>query len=95
MRKKRGERLLALTADRFDIPGEAALGVPRVTLTGQRQVHIENHRGLLEYGPEEIAVNTAMLTVRIRGRGMEISAMTDMELAVPGWSCGAGIPSGR
>lgn len=84
MRKKRGEKLLIKAAEIFDLPGETAVGVPRVTLTGQRRVHIENHRGLLEYGPEEIAVNTAVMTVKIRGRGLEISAMSDLEMVVTG-----------
>lgn len=84
MRKRRGEKLLVKAAEIFDLPGEAAVGVPRVTITGQRQVHIENHRGLLEYGPGEIAVNTAAMTVKLRGRGLEISAMSDLEMVVTG-----------
>lgn len=84
MKRKRGEKLLIRAAEIFDVPGEPAVGVPRVTLTGQKRVHIENHRGLLEYGPEEIAVNTAAMTVKIHGRGLEISAMSDLELVVTG-----------
>ena len=81
--KKRGEKLLRLT-ELFDVPGEAALGVPRVTVTGGHKVHIENHRGLLEYETDRITVNAAGLLVRVRGDGLEISAMSDMELVVTG-----------
>ncbi len=84
MRKMRGAELAAKTAAIFDIPGEAASGVPRVTVTGNSRVHVENHRGLLEYSGELIAVNARGMTVKIRGAGMEIEAMSDLELVVTG-----------
>lgn len=84
MRKKRGGSALLKAVELFDLPGEAGLGVPRVTVTGARTVHVENHRGLLEYGPETIIANCAGLMVKIRGAGLEISAMSDMELVVTG-----------
>ncbi len=84
MRKKRGGEYLAKVSEMFDLPGEAGLGAPRVTLTGAHQVHIENHRGLLEYGPETIVANCAGLMVKIRGSKLEISAMSDMELVATG-----------
>lgn len=82
MKKKKSALLRA--AEMFDVPGQPALGVARVTVTGSSRAHIENHRGLIEYGPELIGVNAGNMTLRIRGRGLEISAMSDMELVVTG-----------
>lgn len=84
MRKKRGGDVLAKVSEMFDLPGEVGMGVPRVTVTGSHQVHVENHRGLLEYGPETIVANCAGLMVKIRGAKLEISAMSDLELVVTG-----------
>ena len=84
MRKRKGADILAKTARIFDLPGEPALGVPRVTVTGTARVHVENHRGLLEYGEEQITVNAAGMMIRLRGEKMEIAAMTDLELVVTG-----------
>lgn len=84
MKKKRGGGALSRMTEIFDVPGEAALGVPRVTVTGDHKVHVENHRGLLEYGAESITVNASGLLLRVRGRGLEISAMSDLELVVTG-----------
>lgn len=80
----KGSELAAKTAAIFDLPGEAAVGVPRVTVTGHSRAHIENHRGLLEYSGELIAVNVRDMTVKIRGEGLEIAAMSDMELVLTG-----------
>lgn len=83
MKKKTGRAIAKLT-EILEIPGEPALGVARVTVTGGHKVNIENHRGLLEYEADRITVNTMDVPVRIRGRGLEISAMSDLELAVTG-----------
>ncbi len=83
MKRKTGRAVARLT-EMLDIPGEPALGVARVTVTGGHKVHIENHRGLLEYEADRITVNTMDVPVRIRGRGLEIAAMSDLELAVTG-----------
>jgi len=82
--RKRGVALVEQASGVFDIPGEVVCGLPRVTVTGGRRVNVENHRGLLEYGPERISVATAAGVVRIRGDGLALDAMTDAELAATG-----------
>lgn len=81
--KKNGKAIARLT-EMLDIPGEPALGVARVTVTGGHKVNVENHKGLLEYENDRITVNTSDVPVRIRGTNLEISAMSDLELAVTG-----------
>ena len=82
---KRGKsRLLDKAAEIFDLPGEAAAGQPRVTVTGAVKAHIENHRGLLEYSREQVSVNAGRMVIRIKGQGLDIAAMSDMELVVTG-----------
>lgn len=68
----------------FDIPGEMIGGFPRVTVTGNSKVNVENHRGLLEYNNNEIMVNSAVGVVRIKGDKLELSAMSDMDLVALG-----------
>ena len=84
MKRRKGAELIARTAALFDLPGEPALGVPRVTVTGMNRAHIENHRGLLEYGEERITVNAGGTMIRVRGEGLEVVAMSDLELVVAG-----------
>ena len=84
MAKREPEKMIKKASDLFDIPGEAAAGVPRVTVTGRESVHVENHRGLLEYGRERISVNTGRYIIRVTGAGLELAAMSDMELLIDG-----------
>ena len=83
MREKRALQAISKAADIFDIPGEAA-GIPRVTATGTGRVHIENHRGLLEYGRNVISVNAGQMVIKVSGEELELLAMSDMELVITG-----------
>ena len=80
---KRKEGLLERTAQIFDIPGET-VGLPRVEITGRHELRMENHQGILAYGPEEIVVSGGKLLVKIRGSELELRAMTGLELLITG-----------
>lgn len=76
--------LLLKAAEMFDLPGEVVAGVARIEITGGREIIIENHGGILEYGPTEIDVNSSGAILRIQGDRLEIRAMTATELSIRG-----------
>ena len=82
-RKKKKDGLLERAAQAFEIPGET-VGLPRVEVVGQHEARMENHRGILAYGKEEIVVSGGKLLVRFRGEGLELKAMTENELLITG-----------
>ena len=84
--EKRGRResLMERAAERFDLPADALAGVPRLELVGDRELRMENHRGILAYGTEEIHVSGGAFVVKIAGRGLELRAMTGLELLITG-----------
>ena len=73
--EKRGKRegILERTAQVFDLPGDVVAGLPRIELTGNRELRMENHKGILAYGTEEIHVY-----------GLELRAMNASELLITG-----------
>lgn len=84
MEKRRREGLLEKTAQIFDLPADAIAGLPRVELIGDREVRIENHRGILAYGREEIHVSAGDFVIRVVGEELELRAMTGLELLITG-----------
>ncbi len=74
--------------DAFDVPGEAA-GQTRVTVTGARRLHVENHRGISGYDPAQIRINCPGGVVIVTGRGLIVKAMSSRELVITGEICGA------
>ncbi len=81
--RKRKEALLERAALVFDIPGQV-VGLPRVELIGRGELRMENHRGILAYGEEEILVSCGGMVLRVVGSGLELKAMTAGELRITG-----------
>ena len=71
-------------AERFDIPADALPGTALITLTGNRRLHIDRHRGILEYGRELISVNCGSKVIVVYGSGLELAAMSAADLLITG-----------
>lgn len=83
-KKQRRESLLEKTAEALDLPGDVVAGLPRIELTGNRELRMENHKGILAYGSEEIHVSGGRLILKVRGTGLELKAMNAGELLITG-----------
>ena len=83
-RRAKRESLLEKTAEIFDLPGDLVAGLPRVELTGSRELRMENHKGILAYGTDEIHVSGGKLIIKIRGSNLELRARKDSELLITG-----------
>ena len=83
-RRAKRESLLEKTAEIFDLPGDLVAGLPRVELTGSRELRMENHKGIRAYGTDEIHVSGGKLIIKIRGSNLELRAMNASELLITG-----------
>lgn len=83
-RGRKREGLLEKTAEVLDLPGDVVAGLPRLELTGSRQLRMENHKGILAYGSQEIHISGGKLVVKVRGNGLELKAMNASELLITG-----------
>ncbi len=83
-KKPRRPGLLERTAQLLDLPADAIANVPRVELVGDGELRIENHRGILAYGSQEIHVSGGIFLIKITGEKLEVRAMTGAELLITG-----------
>lgn len=81
---RRKDTLRERTARLLDLPAEAAGGPPCLTLTGDRDLYLARYRGILAYGREEIHVDGGKWVLRLKGTGLEITAMRPGELRIAG-----------
>ena len=72
------------TAEVLDIPADALAGLPKLELVGDCELRVENHKGILAYGREEIHVSGGPFVIRVEGEGLELRAMTGLELLITG-----------
>lgn len=83
-RNKREKRVLSDAAELFDLPVDLLSGLPHVELMGDRQFYMENHRGILSYSEEEIAISAEGLIVRVFGKKLELISMSGEALRIRG-----------
>jgi len=83
-RNKREKQILGEAAEFFDIPVDLLAGIPHVEVMGNRQFYMENHRGILSYSGEEIAVSAEGVILRVFGKGLELVSMTGEALRIRG-----------
>lgn len=83
-KRPRRPGLMERASQALDLPADLLAGLPRLELIGDCQLRMENHKGILSYGTEEICVSGGAFLVRIRGEGLDLKAMTGLELLVCG-----------
>lgn len=82
MREKEG---LLLKASRlFDVPGDVVAGQPRLEMIGTGELRLEQHHGILAYGPREIHISLGRMVLQVSGEDLELRAMTPNELLITG-----------
>ena len=85
MEKRREQGgVLGSVAELFDLPADVVAGLPRLELVGDGELRVENHKGILAYGDQEIQVSGGVFLIQIRGSGLELRAMTGLELLITG-----------
>ena len=62
-----------------------ALGAPCIELSGNREVLIEGSRGVLEYSPETVRVNTSDMIISVFGRGLDLRCISESALIIEGF----------
>lgn len=68
----------------LELPKDIILDLPRITLVGNLQLYIENHRGLIEYSNQRIRIYTKNGIMRIMGKNLVIKTVIREEIIVVG-----------
>ncbi|MCD7886569.1 MAG: YabP/YqfC family sporulation protein [Clostridiales bacterium] len=84
MGKKERWDFMDAAAEALELPADVVAGAPLIELVGKRELRMENHRGILSYGPEEISISGGRLLVRVRGEGLALGAMSGESLLITG-----------
>ncbi|NLM47049.1 MAG: sporulation protein YqfC [Firmicutes bacterium] len=71
-------------ADFLELPREIVLNLPRVTIVGNMQCYIENHRGVIEYSEGRVRAAIESGELVVRGHDLVIRYLANEEIAVEG-----------
>lgn len=77
-------RKAELLADKMELPADAAAGTTKLTLYGRKKLLVENHRGIVSYGENELRLDCTGSTLLIRGDGLSVEAMDARDMLISG-----------
>lgn len=65
-------------------PPELTSDVPKITMTGQTLIHVEQHKGLMTYQENSITLQTSLGALVICGEQLHIKQYTASEAVLAG-----------
>ena len=92
MKKEDLSRNLAAS---FDMPGELMAGVPKITLTGNRSILVENHSGIRGFSEGKVCIGWCYGEMEIIGKELRLRLLKKDEIEVEGEICSVGYREER
>ena len=71
-------------AQKLNIPEDISDGLPIVTITGKKEIYVENYRGIIEYGKNCIRIQTKECRITFTGKNLEIAYYTNVDMKIVG-----------
>jgi sporulation protein YqfC len=72
------------TASLLDLPQDVVQDLPRVTMIGNVQLYIENHRGVLHFASDRLLLKLTRGKLEVKGQQLVIRAILPEEVFVEG-----------
>lgn len=73
-----------LTAELLDMPEDVVYDLPRLTMIGDRQLYIENHRGVVHFSSDKLRLALSKGQLEVTGSELVIRTIWTEEVFVEG-----------
>jgi len=73
-----------IAANMLDLPQDVVHDLPRITMVGNVQLYIENHRGVLHFSSELLKLQLSKGQVEVTGENLVIRAILTEEVFIEG-----------
>jgi sporulation protein YqfC len=71
-------------SEALELPKDIVMDLPKITMIGNIQLNLSNHKGIIEYTKEIIRVNTNSGVIKVTGEEMEIKTILSEEIMIVG-----------
>lgn len=71
-------------ASLLELPDDVMMDVAHISLVGDMELSIENHRGIVEYKPERVVLVVPNGQVRIEGTDLAIATISPDQVLIRG-----------
>jgi sporulation protein YqfC len=77
-------KIRKMTAELLDMPQDVVYDLPRLTMIGDRQLYIENHRGVVGFSSELLRLALSKGQLEVRGSDLVIRTIWSEEVFIEG-----------
>lgn len=81
---KKGRKRAIRHVQQLGLPEDVVLGLPRLVLSGDTSLMLENHQGVVAYGDTVIRLRTACGILTVEGESMTLAQMGKHDLMLRG-----------
>lgn len=82
--KDKIERSKEIISEKLDLPKDVILNLPKITIVGDEEITIENHKGIILFERNIIKINTKVKIINIEGENFEILYIGDSTITISG-----------
>lgn len=75
----------------LDLPRDIFRGLPNLSLCGNEELYITNHKGILQYGQEKIIILAKEFQIQVIGKNLNIVSYTREDLTIQGYIMSVGF----
>jgi sporulation protein YqfC len=82
--RRMNRRLQKWTANLLELPQDVVYDLPRLTMIGDRQLYIENHRGVLHFSSDRLRLALSKGELEVTGEDLIIRTIWTEEVFIEG-----------
>lgn len=79
-----GRKLRGIITNALDLPKDVTFDLPRITMIGNMQLYIENHRGVRSFTSNKLSLGLSVGYLEIVGEALVIRAILTDEVFIEG-----------
>ncbi len=81
---KKSDEIKKSIADILELPQDIMLDLPKITMIGNLQIYVENHKGIIEYSSTRVRIFTKCGVLRITGKNLLLKRIVQEEIVLVG-----------
>lgn len=71
-------------AEKLDLPKAIVLDLPKISIVGNNEITIENHKGIILFEKKQVKINSGVGLISIQGNNFEILFMGGNTITISG-----------
>ncbi len=74
-------------SDMLELPKDTFMNLPQIIMLGNKEIYIDNYKGIIEYSDTVIRLNIGEKALKICGENLDIKGIGEEDITIDGSFC--------